>query len=282
MTSTLVRDSLVGDDWIRQSCASVPMQKLMNPQTGMFTGDIITGPVRLQFDNLWELPTPKAGQNSITKFGATLLFTPLAVFDIMYEEYYRMCGQVFPEFYDAQSQQYHGLHSPFHNQAEKLRFGGFTPNAVYINSTSKYKPPIVDNRHNPVVDRNKVYSGAWAICVINAYSYGKSPPQPKKGIGFGLQSVMLIGDDTRLGKQGPDAKQQFAGINISAPIVRPEMVQNMPVGAPPPAGGIAGYTMPGGGVPRPGMPAPIPQVHYQGMPMPHAPMGEDEDMSFLN
>lgn len=268
MTSTLVRDSIVGDDWIRQTAAAVPIQRVIDA-AGQFTGDILTGPVRLAFtDTLFALPKDAADD---TKYGAALLFTPMADPRILYEEYYACCGREFPQYYDQQSQQYHGLHSPFHDQAEKSRFGGFTPGAFYFNSSSQYKPPICDTRFNPIVDPNKVYPGVWAVCTVRPFAYGKvnrTDGKPtKRGVGFGLQSVMIIADDTRFGGGAPDPRDHFKGVNISAPIVRPDIGQHMPQGgAPAPAGGIPGYTAPGGGVPQPGQPPQgfnMPQQHYQ-------------------
>ena len=74
MTTTLVRDSIVGDKWINDVAASVPIQWVYDEKTGEPTGDILTGPVRLAFDNLFELPkATSTAQNP--KYGATLLFT---------------------------------------------------------------------------------------------------------------------------------------------------------------------------------------------------------------
>lgn len=168
------------------------------------------------------------------------------------------------------------MQSPFHDQAEKARLGGFTPGCIYINVNSKFKPPIVDINHNPIVDRNRVYAGVWGICSINPYDYGLNPPQPKKGVGFGLQSVMIIGDDKKVGGGGPDSKVSFSGVRgITNPIVRPDVMQGMPSAAPPmaPAAGIPGYTAPGGGVMRPNMAPPaIPQQHYA----PPQPQADDD------
>lgn len=281
MTTKMMRDSIVGDDWILQTMRNAPVQRLIDPATGNFNGDILTGPVRLAFDNLFELP-PANDTNKNPKYGAHILFPPGQDFTIFYEEYYKACGQFFPEYYDAQTQQYHGLHSPFRDQAEKIKFGGYTPGAVFMNVTSKYKPPVCDIRMNPIVDRNKVYPGVWAICVVNAYDFGKNPPQPKKGINFGLQSVMIIGDDTKFGNQGPDVKAHYKGVNVSAPIVRPGVgagMAGMSPAAPAPAAAIPGYTAPGGGVARPGAPVTphIPQTHYT--PPPAAAADDEDDMS---
>lgn len=278
MTTKMVRDSIVGDDWILQTMRNVPVQRIIDPATGNFNGDIITGPVRLAFDNLFDLP-PANETNKNPKYGTQLLFPPNVDFTIFYEEYYKACAQHFPENYVPETQQYMGLHSPFRDQAEKLKFGGYTPGCVFMTVSSKYKPPVVDSRMNPIVDKTKVYPGVWAICVVNTYDYGKNPPQPKKGINFGLQSVMIIGDDTKFGNQGPDVKAQFKGVNVTAPIVRPGVgagMAGMNPAAPAPAAAIPGYTQPGGGVARPGMPGQVPhvpQTHY----VPPAPAADDED-----
>ena len=291
MTTTMVKDSIVGDDWIRQTMQNVPIQKIIDPATGNWNGDFLTGPVRLAFDSLFELPAAKPNQQN-PKFGAMILFPPGVDFALLYEEYYKHCGQTFPECYvppqPGYAGGYPGLHSPFRDQAEKIKFGGFTPGCTFMTVTSKYKPPVVDTRYNPIVDRSKVYPGVWAICAINAYPYGKNPPQPKKGVAFGLQSVMIIGDDTKFGGGGPDATKQFAGVQgrIAAPIVRPGVAANMPVGAPgapAPAAGIPGYTVAGGMPAQPGQVAPaIPQQHFTppvGVP---GAAPDDEDLSFLN
>ncbi len=286
MTTTVVRDSIVGDNWIYQTAQAVPMQRVLDEQ-GQPTGDILTGPVRLAFDNLFELP-PVTPTMQNPKYGASLLFTPYADFSVLYEEYYAVCAREFPEYYDAGTQQYVGLHSPFRDQREKQKFGGFTPGCLFITSTSKFKPPVVDTRYNPIVDQSKVYPGVWAICAVNAYAY-KDPR--KKGVAFGLQSVMIIGDDTKFGGGAPDpTKTMAAAKGIQAPIVRPDVARGMPQGQQPaqPAG-IPGYTQPS--------PAPQAAPAVQQMPgqpvqhqtyMPPQPQaappvatGDDDDMSFM-
>lgn len=265
MTTTIVRDSIVGDAWIQQTAAAVPVQRVIDQETGEQTGDILTGPVRLAFDTLFELPQPTP-QMQNPKYGAALLFTPYADFTIFYEEYYRVCAAEFADHYDAGSGQYYGLHSPFRDQGEKAKFGGFTPGCVFMTCTSKFKPPVVDARGNPIVDRSKVYPGVWAVCALNAYSY-KDPR--KKGVGFGLQSVMIIGDDTKFGGGAPDPNKTFAAAKgaIQPPAISGATVGNMPTGAPPgmpPGGGMPGA--PRGGsfattptvLQQPGAPAPQP------------------------
>lgn len=290
LASTLVRDSIVGDNWIQATAQAVPVQRVLGAD-GQPTGDILTGPVRLAFvDNLMELN--KNATEGEDKYGCTALFTPLADFKIFYEEYYAACAREFPGHWDAQNQQYYGLHSPFHDQSEKARYGGYTPGCIFLNTSSLFRPSIVDSRHNPIVDKSKVYAGVWAILAVKPYGYGKNPRSDgkptKKGIGFGLQTVMIIGDDTKFGGGAPDTKDIYKGVNITAPIVRPEMAQGMPAGpAHAPSPGVPGYMAPGGGAPQPGQPPQgfnMPQQTYtpapaqppmqqppQGYPTPGAP-----------
>lgn len=247
MTTTLVRDSIVGDAWITQTANNVPIQKVIDSK-GNETGDILTGPVRLAFDTLFELPQPTATVPN-PKYGSALLFTPLANLELLRQVYNSLCQKDFPDQYDANTQSYPKVHSPFRNQDEKVKFNGFTPGCFFISCSSKYKPPVVDLHKNPILDSSKVYPGVWAICAINAYSYN-SPH--KKGIGFGLQSVMIIADDTKFGGTAPDPNETFAATRgaIQAPAISATQVGGMPnppVGgthaAPPPPS--AAHAMPG-------------------------------------
>lgn len=240
MTSTLVRNSVVGDDWIKEVCANNP--------TALLPGEarnITTGPCRLAFtDALLTPQTPTNNPQGTPKFSVCALYTPFTDMNVFYGEYYRVCGEMFPEFYNREANQYFGLETPFHDGASKShKFEGFTPGVPYINHTSKFKPAIVTPprgpgmQPEPVVDPSKVYPGVWAILVVNAYGYGKSPPQPKKGVSFGLQAVMLIGDDTNLSGGGIDPAAAFAGAVVKPPAVNPAALAGAvpppPAGAPP-------------------------------------------------
>ena len=264
MTTTIIRDSIVGDQWIQQTMAANPVTRIINQTTGQFTGDISTGPVRLAFEDLMELPEP-TDEIKEPKYGSMLLFPPGVDFSIFYEEYYRMCAEKFASHYNAATQQYEGLVSPFKDQGEKAKFSGFTAGCVHMTCKTDYKPSVVDMRFNPIVDKTKVYPGAWAIVSVKPYAYGMGSKLGKKGVSFGLQSVMIIADDTKLAGGGPDAKQQFAHVKVSAPIARPN-VNAMPQGAAPQ--GMPGIST------RPPVAAPmVPLTHYS----PPAPQAQDDD-----
>lgn len=252
MTTTMVRDSVVGDAWIRQTLAACPVQPVNDPKTGQPTGDFILGPVRLAFFDAFKLSAPSP-ENENPKFGGHCLFTPEHDLTLLYNEMYRVAWETFKDKYDETTQQYHGIRLPFRNQAEKSKFGGYTPGAMFISATSQYKPPIVDIRGNPIVDESKVYPGVWAIPTVNCYAYlNKTNP----GIAFGLQSLMIIGDDTNTAGGGAaDPQKQYAQIKgaISAPAISAAQLGNMPQGGqaptPPMVGGAHG--MPPGAAPQP-------------------------------
>ena len=300
MTTTIVKNSIVGDDWIRQAQMAAPPQKVMKADANgvpQWTGDILTGPVRLSFPNLFTLPAQRPGNNSAPKFGASLLLPPplpgqdLATqMALFYEEYYRIAAASFASFWNPDMGQYVGIESPFHDQGMKFKYDGYTSGCMYFNATSKFKPNVVrpipgdPNNFNPVVDEKEGHPGVWAICAINCYAYGVNPPQPKKGPGFGLQAVILIGDDTNIGAaKGADAKTNFGQIAAAlpaGPIQRPNLSglplgQSMPGGVPPGVGAPP-PVMPGIPSRMPGVPQTI-STTYRPAPPPPTPVEDEWD-----
>ncbi|MFN3612694.1 hypothetical protein, partial [Tepidimonas sp.] len=101
MTTTIMRNSKVGDAWIRQCVAMNPIQPVIDPQTGQPNGNILTGPVRLAFVNLF---TPSRGmanaqdQNKEPKYGTMILFPPPSTgvdMTHLYNAYYAVLGEKF-------------------------------------------------------------------------------------------------------------------------------------------------------------------------------------------
>ena len=122
--------------------------------------------------------------------------------------------------------QYYGLHSPFRDQAEKTvgkNTRGYTPGGLMLTCSSNFQPVVVDRNMNPIVDEKRVYSGVWAFVSMNVYSYGIKTNKPKKGVGFGLVSVMIIADHDHLDNGAPvvDPRTQFGGVNVAPPAIQP-------------------------------------------------------------
>ena len=93
---------------------------------------------------------------------------------------------------------------PFRDQGQKDD-DGYTPGALFLNVSTIRKPQIVDRARQPLTDPEKVYSGAWAICSLNAYGY---KAKGNTGIGLGLNNVQIVADDERFGG-GSSAESDF-------------------------------------------------------------------------
>ena len=234
----MMRDSKLPESWIRE-------QMIKNPPSLRPNGNIFSGPVRLCFPNLFKAQVPKDGGEA--KFGADLLFpigTDMGLFARIWIEQARAA---FPERW--QGNQPIGLHSPFHDQVEKTvgpkPYQGYTPGAIHFTTSSKFKPIVVDSNMDPITDEARVYPGVWAFVALNYYSYKNK----KIGIGFGLQTVMLIAGDTRLGGGGGDPAKDFAGVTITA---QSDVAAKFDAAGVMPAGGHVGTT---GRLPTQALPA---------------------------
>lgn len=71
-------------------------------------------------------------------------------------------------------------------------------------------PGVVDIRRAPIVNRDDFYSGCYAIANINAYAYDNE----SKGVSFGLNHVMKMGDGEKL-VNTVSAEDAFAEIDPS-------------------------------------------------------------------
>lgn len=219
----MMRDSRMPDDWIERAVADNPIVKIVDPKTGQWSGNIRTCPVRLSYFNN-ALIVAHAGNNdnggkNTPMFEVQMLFPPCATAQIeavMAPEVLAVEKARFPQNIDPATGRSFGLHSPFRDQGEKRQYGGYTPGAIVITAKTQYKPQIVDSAGNPIVDESRAYPGVWALVSVNLFHYGISPPRPKKGVSFGLQAVMLIADDNKLGGGAVDAKTQFVGVKIDA------------------------------------------------------------------
>ncbi len=287
MTTTIMKDSKVGDAWIQEMCRLNPVSRVRGAD-GQLNGNITTGPVRLSFTDALFVAKPKmknAPPGSPVGYGCTLLLTPITDQTIFWEEYNRICQAEFQQFWNGQ---YYAVDNPIRNCGEKPQFAGYTPGCFFTNVSSNFKPPIVDHMGNPIVDPNRVYPGVWAIVAVNAYASGKG--QPKKGPRFGLQTIMIVGDDTNLGGAAPDPRAMFAGVNVRPPAVQPgqhfgQQQQGQPPGMPPgmpPQGGVGTFYPPSGPppaqqgyAPPQGQPPGFPPQHQQpGYAPPYDPLAQ--------
>jgi hypothetical protein len=190
----------------------------------------------------------------------------------VWPEVYQMLRADFPGDFDASGQPV-GLHIPWRDQHTKAhKYAGYTSGFPFLRATTKFKPQIVDPANNPIVDEGRVYAGVWAIVSLNFYTFGKSPPRPKKGVSLSFSGIMIVADDQKLSGGAPDAATMFKGVNIDAHF-DPSAAFGAAPGVPPTPGSIMPPPTPvaPGYAPPPPAYAPPPPPAYAPPPPPAAP-----------
>ena len=249
MTTTIMKDSIVGDAWINEMTRMNQPQKVMDPNTGQWGGNFRVF-VRLAFTEALFVAKPKmkSDPNSRVGYSCVLLFPPATDFTLLLEEYNRVCASDFATLWNGSA--YNVTH-PLRNCAEKSHFAGYTHGCYFTTVGSDFKPPIVDPNNNPIVDPSRAHAGVWAIVSLNTYASGKN--KPNKGPRFGLQTIMIVADDTNLAGAPPDPRQQFAGVSVRPPTVQPSAhFGGTPVTTQGQPGGVGTFYPPTGQ--PPGMP----------------------------
>lgn len=229
-------------EWIARSVARVPMRKLVN-------GNIATCPVRLAFIDFFEPKKGKSDDGSDkATYGCAVLFPPGAEAGlnvVLWAAWCEEARKAFPNNWRPDGQPF-GLHWPVHPCDEKQQYAGYTPGLHYMNVSSQFKPAVIDTAMNPIVDPSRVYPGVWAVLALNLYSYKNK----KTGVSFGLQNVMLVGDDEKLGGGGTDPKEDFGHVDIdahydpAAAFGGAATTATPPMGVMPPPQRVGGYPTP--------------------------------------
>lgn len=243
MPLAVPKDSRVTLDWLTRACQQNPVQKIFD-EKGQFTGNYLTGPGRLSFPYLFKKKPNKAGpgQTGRETYQTAFLWAPGMDIAALNNAVGEEAVKAFPGNHTPQGFVWHGLHTPWHDQAEKtMQYQGYTPGAISFNTGSDFKPRVVDPNMNDIIDEARVYPGVWAMLAVNVYPYGHNKAVPRKGISIGLQSVVIIGDDQNIGGGGQvDPRQAFAGIKLDANV-------NVAAGFGVPIAGATGAPLPTGG-----------------------------------
>lgn len=190
------------DQWINQALQDAPMTQLPD-------GLIRTCIARLSFPNVFS-PKAPMNQGEEPKYVATLLFPKQADLTVLSNAVMAHAQREFGDCF--QNGQYvGGLHFPFRDQGEKAKYDGYVPGAYFVTLSSKYKPAVVDLQMAPILDESRVYPGVWAIATVNIFHYRQ---KVKRGVSVGLNSLMIVQDDEKLGGGGANPQKDFAGVNI--------------------------------------------------------------------
>ena len=228
--TTLVKDSEIGDDWITKSCQANPIRVTTNARGFV---SITTGPVRLGFAALLKPDTSDGpdGRKIKPRYTATLLFPPTTDMRPLRDEWHRQCLKKFEEYF-VDGALVGNLEACTKDQTMRMvtiegtrqRVNkGYTPGCPYLTAKSgaDFPPTVVDGARTVITDETRVYPGVWGIAVISPYPYGKDNPKYKKGIGWNLNGVMIIADDSKLITSGEWKNHLFDGVNAQAPSYDP-------------------------------------------------------------
>ena len=219
--------SRVTGAWVADLWSRNPITAVLDI-AGQPTGRYRTGPVRLSFPHLFKpQDPPRDNPNKADTWATTLLFPFGADLSLLIAE----AQKVAAEKWGAAAANL-ALHTPFRDQREKAhQYDGYVPGAVFLTASSQRRPPVVDINGAPILEAGaKVYPGCWGLVTVHAYPFD----QPmKKGVSFGLDSVMVVADDTAFGSGGGDPNTDFAGVSIE------QQVNPAALFAPAPASAVA-------------------------------------------
>lgn len=248
MTSTIVRNSRLPDDWLRQACQMNPIQPIDDR--------FLSGPVRLAFPSFFTPKENKRDNGDIAlQFEGTLLFPPIADLSAPWNAASQMAATKWPK--NIVNGQIVGVGLPFTPQDDKsIKYEGFTPGGYKLTARSKFKPRVLDVNGVEITDPSRVYPGVWAIVDFSFY------PTEIKGnrINTSLNIVYLFADDTNLGGGAPDPTKGLSAIKGMAPIMGPPTALNPAASQAAPAAG--GYAPPQTYQNAPNVAPPTPQAAY--------------------
>lgn len=184
-----------------------------NPCVLLESGDVRTCVARASFPHL-DKPQAAMEDGKADKYALTLLFPHGADISVLKQAASAKALEKWP---NAGQPGGPTLHTPFRDQADKIKFDGYVAGAFFITATGERKPPVVNTQRLPIVDARGVYPGCWVIAIVRPFYFeakNKQGKTIKQGVSFGLQSVMKIADDVELGGSGSDPNKDFAGVAV--------------------------------------------------------------------
>lgn len=187
------------EDWVKRACAANPIALLDN-------GNYTSGPVRLSWPNIFEKGKPM-DEGAEGKYGSVILFPAVVNLDLLQIAVLNCAKENFASNFGADGQPF-GLHFPFRDQQVKQHIDGYVPGSIFLTLPSGQRPPCVDHNLQNIIEESRVYPGVWAIVSMNVFSWDR---KVKKGVSFGLQSVMIVADDLPLGSVA-DPAADFARV----------------------------------------------------------------------
>lgn len=160
---------------------------------------MITPEFRASYANVWE---PAATPNGDMKYSVSMIFPKST--DL--SEIKKAIKQCIIDAIGADEKKWpKGLKNPLRD-GDTDRDSEEYANSMFMNCGSKNQPGIVDQKVQPITDRDEFYSGVYARASINFFYYDKNG---NRGVGVGLNNLMKTRDGERFdGRQS--AENEFA------------------------------------------------------------------------
>ena len=99
-------------------------------------------------------------------------------------------------------------------------YEGYADHYFFTASTKNRAPGVVDETKKPIMDRNEIYAGCYAVLQINAYCWEY---MGKYGVSIGLQHVMKWKDGEPL-SGGSSAEDAFSDLDLPEAAAVPQAV----------------------------------------------------------
>lgn len=165
-------------------------------------GDKVKTPVfRVSFPQVFEA---KSFNNGEPKYSVVMIFDKKA--DL--REMKRILKEAAHERFGAKLPP--NLKDAFRDGKEKAHLQGYGEDVVFCTASSKQRPGLVDQKVQPIVDRDEFYAGCYARATVSAFAYDTNG---NKGVSFGLNNIQKVRDGERFDGR-TDATDDFEEVDV--------------------------------------------------------------------
>lgn len=195
--------------YLKQLQASRPF-KAVTDADGGFTGHVITGPVRLSFVYLEKPKEKKSGGKVKFVYAFTGLIPPGTDVAPAKAVIQAVGTEKWPKFIDMARRG--ALVLPIKSQDANARgenksgkaYKGFEVGGLFFDAQRSVEvdPPVMVGPDLQPLAAKEFYSGCWAIVKLRAFYW---EGEQQNGISFGVDSLIKVADDDKLGGEGGNA-----------------------------------------------------------------------------
>ncbi|MGL5314857.1 MAG: DUF2815 family protein [Peptostreptococcaceae bacterium] len=167
---------------------------------------IITGKVRANYPNIF---TPvKLEEDQEAKYSITILIpkTDIQTLEAINTKIYKTKLQLFEKYNNIPD----NIKSPLRDGDIEKPDNEAYRNHYFINTSSKFKPGIVDQKLNPITNPNEIYAGCYIRASLNLYPYYNNG---MCGVGCGVNNIQKIADGEIINTK-PRPEDDFSVINL--------------------------------------------------------------------